>query len=122
MYGYEIRIFTPAHRLERRFVVSLASDFAAMRRAQTAVPEGQGVEVWRDGHCVFADHGGAAAPMTRAAAYEIRILKDGKTPSLIWKSFQTNDTAAVTAALHAAQGRAVEIWRDMDCIFRADAG
>lgn len=130
MHDYEIRIFTGDCRTSHIFDTSLPSDFAAIRRAQTLARPGQRIEVWRGSACIYADRGEPAIVRLRAAPvaaergmadYEIRILRADFSPSLIWKSSQLGDDAAIRAGMRAAGGLPLEIWRDMDCIFRAPA-
>lgn len=50
--------------------------------------------------------------------YEIRILnKDGGVLSTVL-ALHVNDYAAVRSARKLAADRAVEVWRDLDCIYR----
>lgn len=50
--------------------------------------------------------------------YEIRILnKDGAVLSTVL-ALHVNDYAAVRSARKLAADRAVEVWRDLDCIYR----
>ena len=130
MHDYQIRIVTGACRTSHIFATTLPSDFAAIRRAQALARPGQGIEVWRGTECIYANHGEPAITRLRAvpvavengpAVYEIRILRPDLRPSLIWKSSQTGDDVAIRVGMRAAQGHAVEIWRDLDCIFRAPA-
>ncbi|HWF64549.1 MAG TPA: hypothetical protein VN685_08065 [Rhizomicrobium sp.] len=126
MQDYQIRIVMRDNR-SKVLVNLLPSDFAAIRRAHALLQPGQGVEVWRDGDCIYAHY--SHTPGTRSFAgaersaprldYEIRILKDDLQPSLIWKSLYEGDAAAIRAGVRAAAGHPLEIWRDMDCIFRA---
>ena len=52
--------------------------------------------------------------------YEIRVLGiDGRT-ALITAETHWNDAAAICSAKRLAQGRKVEVWRGMDCIFGLD--
>ena len=127
MRDYQIRILMRDSRTSQVLVHMLPSDFAAIRRAHSLIQPGQGVEVWRDGDCIYAHY--HHAPGTRSFAgaersaprtnYEIRILKNDLEPSLIWKSVYDGDAAAIRAGVRAAGGQPLEIWRDMDCIFRA---
>src|SRR5581483_11518909 len=126
MHDYEIRIVTANGRASHVFTSSLPSDFAAIRRAHALVQPGQGVEVWRDENCIYAnhhDHPMMVAPQAAGdtADYEIRILREDLKPSIIWKAAHENDRAAIRAGLQAASGHAVEVWRDVNCIFRAPA-
>ena len=53
--------------------------------------------------------------------YEIRILnKDGGVSSTVL-ALHINDYAAVRSARKLAADRAVEVWRDLDCIYRESA-
>ena len=53
--NYEIRIVKKSKAI---FVYACphASDYAAVRRAQSLVEEGDEVEVWRDLDCVYSTH------------------------------------------------------------------
>lgn len=124
MQDFEIRIITPNFRASHVFVTSLPSDFAAIRRAHALVGPEQGIEVWRDGACIYASHRGQTLSVLPQAAeavpagYEIRLLRADSTTSLIWKCLHQTDASAIRAGIRAADGQAVEIWRDNDCIFR----
>jgi hypothetical protein len=52
--NYEIRIVKKGHKAPIIFACPHASDYAAVRRAQSLAQEGDDVEVWRDLHCVYA--------------------------------------------------------------------
>jgi hypothetical protein len=125
MTDYEIRIVRRDYRTSHVFVRTLSSDFAAIRGAHALVRPGQGVEVWRGEDCIYANHHDQPliAPleksMSDAANYEIRILRGDLQPSLIWNSVHHSDTAAIRVGVRVADGHAVEIWRDLDCIFRS---
>jgi hypothetical protein len=124
MDDFEIRIITPDLRAWHVFTTSLSGEGAAIRRAEVLAGSRRGAQVWRDGVCIHAVHHGRAlsllprAAETMQAVYEIRILRDDLKPSLIWKCLPQNDAAAIRAGVSAADGQAVEIWRDHDCIFR----
>ena len=126
MHDYEIRVVARDYRTAHTLACSLPSDFAAIRRGQALAQPGEGFEVWRDGDCIYANHRDhplavrLETPAVEALAldYEIRILRDDLSPSLIWKSIHTGDSAAIRAGMRAAAGHPVEVWRDMDCIFR----
>jgi hypothetical protein len=49
--------------------------------------------------------------------YEIRILRTDGRAAIITYEIQLNDNAAIRSALKIANGRKVEIWRGMDCIY-----
>jgi len=54
MQRYEIRILGADNRAESIVSAIQINDFAAIRRAQSLLEPGQGVEVWRDMTCIFA--------------------------------------------------------------------
>ena len=51
--------------------------------------------------------------------YEIRILQPNGRPALITPEIRLNDHAAIRSANLLANGRGVEVWRGMECIYRA---
>lgn len=61
MDNYEIRIVKKGQKAPIIFACPHASDYAAVRRAQSLAQEGDDVEVWRDLHCVYAST--EAAPL-----------------------------------------------------------
>lgn len=54
MQRYEFRILDANNRTESVVSAIQINDFAAIRRAQSLLGPGQGVEVWRDMACIFA--------------------------------------------------------------------
>ena len=48
--------------------------------------------------------------------YEIRVLKDPGSPTIIMVGEQLSDFAAVQTARRMARDRPFEVWRDLDCI------
>jgi hypothetical protein len=52
MTQYEIRIIKPSGK-SLVLTSTLASDFAAVRRAQSAVAEGDQLEIWRGMTCIY---------------------------------------------------------------------
>ncbi|HVV27348.1 MAG TPA: hypothetical protein VG501_12110 [Rhizomicrobium sp.] len=51
--------------------------------------------------------------------YEIRILNNRKSPTAFVEMMESSDAAAIRAAERIAGGRAVEVWRDIDCVYRS---
>jgi hypothetical protein len=56
MPGYEIRVVTRNYETSKSFIVQQTDATAAVRRACTLKPEGQGVEVWDGIDCIYADY------------------------------------------------------------------
>jgi hypothetical protein len=54
--------------------------------------------------------------------YEILILNESHRPSAMVEMMEPSDDAAIRSAVSIARGRAVEVWRDLDCVYRAPAG
>jgi hypothetical protein len=54
--NYEIRIIKKGHKAPIIYSCPYASDYAAVRRAQSLIQDGDDVEVWRDMDCVFATY------------------------------------------------------------------
>jgi hypothetical protein len=54
--SYEIRIVKKGRKAPFIYACPHASDYAAVRRAQSLVEEGDEVEVWRDLNCVYSTH------------------------------------------------------------------
>jgi len=52
--NYEIRIVKKGHTAPFIYACPHASDYAAVRRAQSLAEEGDDVEVWRDLDCVYS--------------------------------------------------------------------
>lgn len=53
--------------------------------------------------------------------YEIRILNKRLSSSILIEAFHLSDSDAIKTADKLAFGRGVEVWRDLDCIYRAPA-
>jgi hypothetical protein len=49
--------------------------------------------------------------------YEIRILNDNGKTALVAAEIQLSDHAAIRSAKKLANGRKVEVWRGIDCIY-----
>ena len=62
MQRYEIRILGADNRAESVVSAIQINDFAAIRRAQSLLEPGQGVEVWRGMTCIFARSHRAVRP------------------------------------------------------------
>jgi len=54
-------------------------------------------------------------------AYEIRILKNDRDLSLVFSSSQPSDDTAIRVARKLAADRPLEVWREMECIWRQEA-
>ena len=50
--------------------------------------------------------------------YEVCILGEGRRTLAIVKTAHVNDFAAVRSARTLAGGHCVEVWRDLECIYR----
>lgn len=51
--------------------------------------------------------------------YEILILNSDRRPSSFVEVMESSDAAAIRSAQHMAKGRDIEVWRDLDCVFRS---
>jgi len=51
-------------------------------------------------------------------AYEIRVLRTRHSHSVVLSATCRNDAAAIAAGLRAADGRPVEVWRGMTCLYQ----
>jgi hypothetical protein len=49
--------------------------------------------------------------------YELRILKEDRTPALTIWSVHLNADAAINAARKASKGAPFEVWRDDECVY-----
>jgi hypothetical protein len=49
--------------------------------------------------------------------YELRILKEDRTPALTMWSVHLNAETAIKAARKAAKGDSFEVWRDDECVY-----
>ena len=54
--------------------------------------------------------------------YEILILTSDHHPSAFVEMMEASDAAAIRSAIHMAQGREIEVWRDLDCVYRTPQG
>jgi hypothetical protein len=54
--------------------------------------------------------------------YEIRILNSKFASSALVEMMQASDEAAIRSAERMANGRAVEVWRGLDCVYRSCPG
>jgi hypothetical protein len=50
--------------------------------------------------------------------YEILILDQDHHPSAIVEMMEASDASAIRSAQHIANGRDIEVWRDLDCVYR----
>jgi hypothetical protein len=50
--------------------------------------------------------------------YEIRILNEDSSAAMIVAATHLNDHAAIRSGRNIASGRALEVWRDLECIYR----
>ena len=53
--------------------------------------------------------------------YEIRILNEDHRTSAIVEVSHMSDYAAIRSACKLASGSAVEVWRDLECIYQDQA-
>ena len=53
--------------------------------------------------------------------YEILILDSNHHPSTMVEVMEASDAAAIRSAMRFARGRDVEVWRDLDCVYRTSA-
>ncbi len=51
--------------------------------------------------------------------YEIRVLNSKFSSSAFIEVMEPSDDAAIRSAMRLANGRAVEVWRDIECVYRA---
>lgn len=56
MDNYEIRIIQKGHKAPVVYACPHASDYAAVRKAQSLIQEGDELEVWRDMDCIYSTH------------------------------------------------------------------
>jgi hypothetical protein len=52
-------------------------------------------------------------------AYEIRVLNSNLSSRAFVQMLGLTDAAAICSAKRIANGRSVEVWRDLDCIYRS---
>ncbi len=52
--------------------------------------------------------------------YEIRILNSKRGSLAYIEILEPSDDAAIRSAERMAEGKPVEVWRDIDCIYRSD--
>jgi hypothetical protein len=50
--------------------------------------------------------------------YEILILDEALHPSAIVELLEASDASAIRSAMRIANGRDIEVWRDLDCVYR----
>jgi len=50
--------------------------------------------------------------------YEILILDQDRHPSALVEMMEASDASAIRAAQRIAKGRDIEVWRDLDCVYR----
>lgn len=50
--------------------------------------------------------------------YEILILNDDHRPSAMVEMMEASDASAIRSAMRIANGRDIEVWRDLDCVYR----
>ena len=50
--------------------------------------------------------------------YEILILNDDHNPSAMVEMMEASDASAIRSAQRIAKGRDIEVWRDLDCVYR----
>jgi hypothetical protein len=53
--------------------------------------------------------------------YEIRILNSKRSSLALIEVQEPGDDAAIRSAGRIANGRPVEVWQGIDCIYRSDA-
>jgi hypothetical protein len=54
--------------------------------------------------------------------YEILIFDRNRHPSTFVEVMEASDDAAIRSAVHIAKGRDIEVWRDLDCVYRTPQG
>jgi len=50
--------------------------------------------------------------------YEILILNQDHDPSALVEMMEASDASAIRSAMRIANGRDIEVWRDLDCVYR----
>ena len=50
--------------------------------------------------------------------YEILILDQNHHPSALVEVMEASDASAIRSAQRMAKGRDIEVWRDLDCVYR----
>ena len=50
--------------------------------------------------------------------YEILILDHDHHPSALVEMMEASDASAIRSAMRIANGRDIEVWRDLDCVYR----
>lgn len=50
--------------------------------------------------------------------YEVLILDEKRHPSAIVEMMEASDATAIRSAQRMANGRDIEVWRDLDCVYR----
>jgi hypothetical protein len=53
--------------------------------------------------------------------YEIRVLNNFLSTSLVMQTMQLSDHAAIRAGRKIADGEPFEVWQDIRCVYGADA-
>jgi hypothetical protein len=53
--------------------------------------------------------------------YEILILDRNRHPSTFVEMTEASDAAAIRSAMRFARGRDIEVWRDLDCVYRTSS-
>jgi hypothetical protein len=54
--------------------------------------------------------------------YEIRVLNENLRTAAFIETLEASDDAAIRSAIRIANGRAVEVWRDIECLYRMPPG
>lgn len=54
--------------------------------------------------------------------YEILILDQDHHPSAFVEVMEASDAAAIRSAQRMANGRDIEVWRDLDCVYHSPYG
>ena len=50
--------------------------------------------------------------------YEIRVLNEDASAAMVLAATHLNDHAAIRSGRNIASGRPLEVWRDLECIYR----
>jgi hypothetical protein len=50
--------------------------------------------------------------------YEILILDEALHPSAMVEVMEASDASAIHSAMRIAKGRDIEVWHDLDCVYR----
>lgn len=54
--------------------------------------------------------------------YEIRVLNNRLSTSLIMKTVQPSDGSAINTGRKIADGQPFEVWRELQCVYGSQAG